>query len=172
MPFTIPHKGLAMPLCETVTIAKKPFNPEVTLRSFREANLSAGAIVSFVGQVRATSDGRQVHALTLEHYPGFTEQEISKIVENAKSNWPLSGVCIIHRVGRLLPGDPIVFIAAAAAHRRAAFDSVDYLMDYLKSEAPFWKCEETPIDRRWISPKQQDHKDKERWRELIMDTDF
>ena len=144
-----------------IEILNEPFDPEGTLARFRHALDDAGAMASFVGLVRA-DDG--VDALTLEHYPGFTEQEIDRFARAATTRWPVQRVLIIHRVGALAPGEPIVAVAAASQHRRDAFQCVDYLMDYLKSEAPFWKRETVAGKHRWIEPRRQDYEDKDRWR--------
>jgi molybdopterin synthase catalytic subunit len=104
-----------------------------------------------------------VQRLLLEHYPGFAEAEIELHVKTALERWPLEDVLVIHRVGELRPGDTIVFVAAASRHRRAAFETVDFLMDYLKSEAPFWKRETTPDGAAWIEPRTEDHRDRARW---------
>ena len=120
----------------------------------------SGAIVSFLGQVRA-DDG--VTTLLLEHYPGLTEQEIARASQMAEARWLLDGLCIAHRVGALSPGDAIVFVAAAAAHRRDAFECVDFMMDYLKSQAPFWKKQYANGAEEWIEPRAADHADARRW---------
>jgi len=121
----------------------------------------AGAVATFTGHVRG-DDG--LIALILEHYPAMTEREIARHVEAAKKKWPLLGVSVIHRVGRLVPGERIVFVAAAAAHRRAAFEACEFLMDYLKVHAPFWKREEHADGTRWVEAKQVDDEAAKRWR--------
>ncbi len=104
-----------------------------------------------------------VKTLTLDHYPGFTDVEIARIANEALGRWRLDGVLIVHRVGALDPGEPIVLAAAAAAHRRDAFQAVDFLMDYLKTEAPFWKKEAALNGESWIEPRASDYEDKMRW---------
>ena len=146
----------------SVLIAAEPFDPDTAAAAFRRRYDEAGAIVTFTGFVRG--EGGRVSSLNLTHYPGFTDREISRIVESAMARWPLAGVTIIHRVGELLPREAIVFVAAAASHRRDAFLAIDYLMDYLKSEAPFWKHERRWAAGQWIEPGPDDHKDKKRWR--------
>jgi len=121
-----------------------------------------GAVATFTGRVRKEGD---LVALTLEHYPQMTEREIGRIVEDAKARWPLMGVTIIHRVGRLLPGDNIVFVAVAAKHRGAAFEACQFLIDYLKTRAPFWKEEERGDGTRWVDARHSDDKAAERWRD-------
>jgi molybdopterin synthase catalytic subunit len=125
--------------------------------------LSAGAaaIVTFTGRVRA-EDG--LTALTLEHYPDMTEREIARHVAEAEHRWPLLGVTIIHRVGTLKPGEPIVLVAVAAAHRHEAFAACEFLMDYLKTKAPFWKQETKCADTHWVEAKSSDDAAAERWR--------
>jgi molybdopterin synthase catalytic subunit len=120
-----------------------------------------GAVATFTGKVRKEGD---LTALTLEHYPRMTEREIGRIVEDANARWPLMGVTIIHRVGRLLPGDNIVLVAVAAKHRGAAFEACQFLMDYLKTRAPFWKEEERSGGARWVDARRSDDRAAERWR--------
>jgi molybdopterin synthase catalytic subunit len=121
----------------------------------------AGAVATFTGRVRA-DDG--LTALTLEHYPAMTEREIARHVGEAEARWPLLGVTIIHRIGRLVPGERIVFVAVAAAHRRAAFAACEFLMDYLKVHAPFWKQEERGGHASWIEAKATDDDAAGRWK--------
>lgn len=120
----------------------------------------AGAVASFVGLVR--HDG-EVAAMALEHYPGMTEAALADIVAQAKSRWQLQGVRVIHRVGRLLPGENIVFVGVASAHRQDAFAACEFIMDYLKTRAPFWKKEETPAGGRWVDARESDDRAAERW---------
>jgi len=120
----------------------------------------AGAVASFIGHVRP-DDG--LTALVLEHFPGMTERELARHVETAEARWPLLGVTIIHRVGRLLPGEAIVMVAVAAAHRKAAFAACEFLMDHLKTEAPFWKQECVGNEARWVEAKESDDEARARW---------
>jgi molybdopterin synthase catalytic subunit len=126
-----------------------------------------GAIASFVGYVRAdkpqTTVGEPVRLLTLEHYPGMTEKALRDIVARAKERWPLDGATIIHRVGPLQPGEPIVLVLTASAHRQAAFDSCNFIMDYLKTEAPFWKKEQIGNASHWVDARESDDAAKLRW---------
>lgn len=119
----------------------------------------AGAVVTFTGIVR----GGDVSAMTLEHYPGMTEAALAEIEAEARARWPLSGATIIHRVGRLLPGERIMMVAAASAHRQAAFEAAEFLMDYLKTRAPFWKKEETGAGARWVDARETDESAARRW---------
>ena len=143
-----------------VVITDKPFDPEAAHAAFRTSVAGTGAIVAFTGLVRG---GRDVTSLTLEHYAGFTESEIERIGYKADKKWPLYGWHVIHRIGEMKPEEPSVFVAAAAKHLRAAFEAVDFLMDYLKSEAPFWKKERRGNETNWIEPRAQDIADKARW---------
>lgn len=122
-----------------------------------------GAVVSFTGLVRDFNERPDVTALTLEHYPGMTEDALGAIVTEAESRWPLQGVRVIHRVGRLAPGDPIVLVVVASAHRRAAFEACDFVMDYLKTRAPFWKKEHSITGDYWVAERDSDHRDASRW---------
>ncbi|WP_427450074.1 molybdenum cofactor biosynthesis protein MoaE [Litorimonas sp. WD9-15] len=143
-----------------IRITETAFDPEAELAAFRKANACVGALTSFTGVVR---DDGATENLTLSHYPGFTERHIKSFVEAAKSRWDVTAVHIIHRVGRMKPGEPIVFVATASAHRRAAFEACDYLMDRLKSDAPFWKSEMKAGKKQWIEPRAQDAADLARW---------
>ena len=144
-----------------VHIASEAFDPEDAHKAFRGAVSGAGAIVAFTGLVRG---GGQDLTLTLSHYPDFTEAEIERIAKQADERWPLTGWRIIHRVGPMIADEPIVFVATASQHRREAFEAADFLMDYLKSEAPFWKLETVEGKQNWIEPRAQDISDKNRWR--------
>jgi molybdopterin synthase catalytic subunit len=119
-----------------------------------------GAVASFTGHVRREGD---LAALTLEHYPHMTEGEIARIAEEAASRWPLSGVTVIHRIGQLAPGARIVLVAVAATHRQAAFQACEFLMDYLKTHAPFWKEEKRGTERHWVEAHAGDDRAAERW---------
>jgi molybdopterin synthase catalytic subunit len=121
----------------------------------------AGAVVSFTGHVRGEPG---LVALTLEEYPAMTEREIARHVEDASTRWPLAGATVIHRTGRLAPGARIVLVAVASAHRRAAFEACEFLMDYLKTRAPFWKQEERGDGTRWVEAKSGDEDAASRWR--------
>ncbi|MDR9440673.1 MAG: molybdopterin synthase catalytic subunit MoaE [Halomonas sp.] len=128
-----------------------------------EGRSDIGAVVSFTGLVRDFNERPEVQALTLEHYPGMTEGALGEIVEQAESRWPLQGVTVIHRIGRLAPADPIVLVVVASAHRRAAFEACDFIMDYLKTRAPFWKKEHTASGNYWVSERDGDYHDARRW---------
>lgn len=143
-----------------IRVSATSFNPEEELAVFRKAVSAAGAIASFTGIVR--NDG-QTELLSLSHYPEFTERFIQGFVSEANARWDLNGVHIVHRVGDMVPGEPIVFVATASAHRRAAFEACDFLMDKLKSEAPFWKQETKSGQKEWIEPRAEDASDLKRW---------
>jgi len=143
-----------------IRISELPINPEAELSAFRKAVPNAGAIGSFMGIVR---DDGETEILTLSHYPGFTERQIEGFLKEANTRWKLQGVFILHRVGKMTVGEPIVVVAAASAHRRDALEACDYLMDRLKCDAPFWKQETVGGETRWIEPRAQDRSDLNRW---------
>ena len=146
-----------------VNLTSAPFEFSELSKAFRVFAGDVGAIASFTGFVRG-EDGA-VDALSLSHYPGMTEAEIDRIIKQASERWSITACHVTHRVGDMRPGDAIVFVAAASAHRRDAFEAVDFLMDYLKSEAPFWKKEIGADGAKWIEPKKQDKRDIARWSE-------
>ena len=140
-----------------------PFDPCGELRLFIEERAGDGAVASFIGLTRDGRDGEAVEALVLEHYSGVTERSLQEIAEDGVRRFRLSAALVVHRAGRILPGEAIVLVAAAAPHRRAAFDGVDYLMDRLKTDAAFWKREEGPHATRWIEPIEADRDARHRW---------
>ncbi len=154
-----------------VEIVEEAYDPEMFCGQFRtQLNLgaNAGAIVTFTGIARHERDSDDpVEKLLLQHYPGVTEQQIEAAAAKAGAQFQLSGVSIVHRVGVVRPGAPIVTVAAASAHRRSAFDATDYLMDYLKTAALFWKKEYRRSGARWIEPRGEDHLDAARWRASV-----
>ncbi|WP_343551553.1 molybdopterin synthase catalytic subunit MoaE [Pantoea sp.] len=127
------------------------------------AHDSDGAVVTFTGKVRNHNLGDSVAALTLEHYPGMTEKALADIVVEARQRWALQQVTVIHRVGELFPGDEIVFVGVSSAHRGSAFAATEFIMDYLKTRAPFWKREVTAQGDRWVDARDSDHQAAERW---------
>ncbi len=145
----------------TVALTDQPFEPGALVTAFCADRAETGAVATFVGLARAER-GAAV-ALELEAYPGFTEAAIGEIADQATARFQLQDVQIVHRIGRIAPGEAIVFVAAAAAHRREAFEACDFLMDYLKSRAPFWKKEHGPDGARWIEPTDRDRTDAQRW---------
>jgi molybdopterin synthase catalytic subunit len=146
-----------------IRVQQEAFDAAAELKALLELAPAPGAVASFVGVVRGTGDGEAVLALELESWPRFTLAIIAAIGEDAATRFGLAGLSIVHRHGRMAPGEPIVFVGAAAAHRRAAFQAVDYLMDRLKVEAPFWKREHGPEGSRWIEPRDSDRSDRARW---------
>ena len=145
----------------SVSVQTDVFNAGAELSTFSLGLPDAGGVVSFTGIAR--NDHGRTEMLELEAYLGFTEPWIEALVEEARTRFGLSGVRVIHRVGPILPGEAIVFVATAAAHRRQAFEGADFLMDHLKSRAPFWKKEHGPDGARWIEPRQADYQDLTRW---------
>ena len=129
----------------------------------RLSHPNIGALVSFIGQVRDLNDGDHVSAMHLEHYPGMTEKSLAGIIEQAQARWTIADALIIHRVGELRPLDQIVLVLVASAHRQDAFAACAFMMDYLKTEAPFWKKEQTPAGERWVEAKDSDAQAKSRW---------
>lgn len=122
-----------------------------------------GAVASFIGTVRDMNEGSSVSGLTLEHYPGMTESSIEAIIEQAESRWPLYSVRVLHRVGPMLPADQIVFVGVSSAHREAALEACAFIMDYLKTQAPFWKKESTPEGHRWVDARASDEQALQKW---------
>lgn len=122
-----------------------------------------GAVVTFTGKVRNHNLGNDVAALTLEHYPGMTEKALQEIVDAARERWPLQRITVIHRVGELFPGDEIVLVGVTSAHRGSAFSAAEFIMDYLKTRAPFWKREATEQGDRWVDARDSDHQAAQRW---------
>lgn len=146
-----------------VRVQQAAFDPGLEVNAMHAANVGVGAVVAFVGYVRDFNDGREVAGMLLEHYPGMTEKALGKIVVDASERWPLLKVEILHRIGELEPGEPIVFVGVASAHRQAAFDACNFIMDYLKTRAPFWKKENTKEGAHWVEGKQSDLDAAGRW---------
>jgi len=146
-----------------IRVQQAPFDAGAEQRALLAGRTDIGAVVCFTGLVRDFNETPEVTALTLEHYPGMTESALGAIVAEAGERWPLDGVRVIHRVGRLAPGDPIVLVAVASAHRRAAFEACDFIMDYLKTRAPFWKKEHATGGDYWVAERDSDHADASRW---------
>ncbi len=141
----------------------EPFDPAALLAQFSAGRTDCGAVVSFTGLARAATDGEPVSTLELDAYPGFTEAAIAAIADEARARFAVKDLMIVHRYGPIAPGDAIVFVASAAEHRRAAFQAADFLMDTLKTQAPFWKKEIGPAGERWIEPRAPDYDDAARW---------
>jgi molybdopterin synthase catalytic subunit len=146
-----------------IRVSADPFDAAALLADFSARAAGAGAIASFTGLVRSENDGAAVSGLDLDHHPRLTEQAIAGIGADAVARFELKDVAIVHRHGVLMPGEAIVFVAAAAAHRRPAFDAVDYVMDRLKTEAPFWKREQRSDGAHWLEARDSDRADRRRW---------
>jgi len=144
-----------------IAVQAEDFDLNNEVATLRAGRTDIGAIVTFTGTVRDVNG--TLKSMTLEHYPGMTENELEKIATEAESRWPLSGCTIIHRYGELRPGDNIVLVAAASAHRQAAFEAAEFLMDFLKSKAPFWKKEDTGNESKWVDAKESDTTALKRW---------
>ena len=146
-----------------VRIQETPFDPQAEADALREGDFDVGAVVTFTGTVRDVNDGDAVGTLTLEHYPGMTEKALEAIVDEARERFDVRRILVIHRVGTLAPGDPIVLVAVTGAHRGEAFDACRFVMDYLKTRAPFWKKERTPSGDRWVDARASDDEAARRW---------
>lgn len=146
-----------------IRIQETAFDAAAELTQFQAANRSSGATVMFIGTVREVSEGRRIEGMTLEHYPGMTEKALAAIEAEALERWPLEASLIIHRHGKLQPGEDIVLVIAASAHREAAFEACAFLMDWLKTKAPFWKLEESAGKSRWVEAKDHDDAAARRW---------
>ncbi len=145
-----------------IRVGPEPFDTGAEYRLLA-ADDRDGAIVTFTGKVRNHNLGANVAALTLEHYPGMTEKALAEIAEAARQRWPLQQITVIHRVGELFPGDEIVLVGVSSAHRGSAFAAAEFIMDYLKTRAPFWKREATPEGDRWVDARDSDHQAAARW---------
>lgn len=146
-----------------IRVQEKAFDAAAELTEFRAANGASGATVMFIGTVREMSEGARIEGMTLEHYPGMTEKALAEIEAEASRRWPLEASLVIHRHGRLEPGDDIVLVITASAHRQAAFEAASFLMDWLKTRAPFWKLEESAGKTRWVEAKDHDDDAARRW---------
>jgi molybdopterin synthase catalytic subunit len=147
----------------TIRIQEADFDIAREIAALTAARTDIGAVVSFSGICRGSEDGGKIAALTLEHYPGMAEAEIARHAEAAMSRWPLTGLTVIHRVGRIVPGENIVLVLTASPHRQAAFAAAEFLMDYLKANAPFWKREESAAGTSWVDARDHDDAAVARW---------
>jgi molybdopterin synthase catalytic subunit len=139
------------------------FDAGAEIAALRRSDPTIGAIASFIGLVRDVNDGDRVSEMTLEHYPGMTERALEQIVAQARQRWRIHDALVVHRVGRLRPLDQIVLVVVAGAHRGEAFAACEFIMDYLKTQAPFWKKERTPEGARWVEARESDDRAAERW---------
>ncbi len=147
----------------TVRLQREDFDAAIEQAALTRGRTDVGAVVTFTGICRGAESGEPIAALTLEHYPGMAEAEIARHVEEAQSRWPLLGVTVIHRYGRIQPGENIVLVVTASSHREAAFAAAEFLMDYLKTKAPFWKQVEGKSGSAWIEAKGADDAAAARW---------
>jgi molybdopterin synthase catalytic subunit len=147
-----------------IRIQGSDFDLTTEVKALRKDDPRVGAIVTFVGTVRDLNEGSEVKGMTLEHYPGMTEKALEEIITQARGRWDLYNALVIHRVGPLLPEDQIVLVAVTSAHRREAFAACEFIMDYLKTAAPFWKKEETPEGARWVDARATDDAAIARWK--------
>ncbi len=146
-----------------ILVQEADFDPGAEIAALHAGQPGVGAVASFVGLVRDLNEGDSVTALTLEHYPAMTEKSLREIIEQAMGRWALIDVTVIHRVGRLMPQDRIVFVGVASMHRGDAFAACEFIMDYLKTRAPFWKKEGTPAGDRWVEARSSDDAAAGRW---------
>ncbi len=147
----------------SVRVQQADFDLSQEIAQLRAGNPKVGAVVGFVGTVRDMNEGLDVAAMELEHYPGMTEKSIVAIVAQAQERWPLAGALVIHRIGPLLPQEQIVLVAVSSAHRGVAFAACEFIIDYLKTEAPFWKKEDTPQGARWVDARDSDGAALDKW---------
>jgi molybdopterin synthase catalytic subunit len=152
-----------MLMTTTIRLQREAFDVAAEVERMTRGRTDVGAVVTFTGLCRADENGQPIAALTLEHYPGMAEAEIARHVEEASARWPLMGVTVVHRYGRIEPGEVIVLVATASSHREAAFAAASFLMDYLKTRAPFWKQVEAPGGTTWVEAKAIDNAAAERW---------
>lgn len=146
-----------------IRVQAQDFDIGAEIAALRGDRTDSGAIVAFAGTVRGQAKSGDIAAITLEHYPGMTETELARIEAEARARWPLIDSLIVHRIGRLLPGQNIVLVVTISAHRQAAFEAAQFLMDYLKTSAPFWKTEETGEGPQWVAARESDEVEASRW---------
>jgi molybdopterin synthase catalytic subunit len=150
-------------MSSTIRIQEKDFDISAEIAALRKGDPRVGAVVSFLGAVRDMNDGSQVKGMTLEHYPGMTEKALQEILDQAKTRWDIYQMLVIHRIGPLLPEDQIVLVVVTSAHRGEAFAACEFIMDYLKTAAPFWKKEDTSEGARWVDARVTDDAAMARW---------
>jgi molybdopterin synthase catalytic subunit len=151
-------------MADTIRLQRENFAAAAEAAALTRVSTNVGAVVTFTGICRGAESGEPIAALTLEHYPGMAEEEIARHVEEANTRWPLLGVTVIHRYGRIEPGENIVLVVTASSHREAAFAAAEFLMDYLKTRAPFWKQVESAKGKDWVEAKGDDDAAADRWR--------
>jgi len=150
-------------MSSSIRVQEKDFDISAEIAALRKGDPRVGAVVTFLGTVRDMNDGSQVKGMTLEHYPGMTEKALQEILDQAKTRWDIYQTLVIHRVGSLLPEDQIVLVAVTSPHRGEAFAACEFIMDYLKTAAPFWKKEDTPQGARWVDARVTDDAAMARW---------
>lgn len=160
-----------MPATITVKVQSEPFDVSAEAAKLTRGRTDVGALVTFTGICRGDENGEAIAALTLEHYPGMAESEIESHVAEAAKRWPLTGATVIHRHGRIEPGEDIMMVATASSHRAAAFAAADFLMDYLKTRAPFWKQVEKASGKNWVEAKADDDAAAARWTKPVRPDD-
>jgi molybdopterin synthase catalytic subunit len=146
-----------------IRVQKEDFDVGAEINRMTRGNTSVGGLVCFVGLVRDMAGGERITSMTLEHYPGMTERQLEKLEADARRRWPLQEMLIIHRYGRLEPGDRIVLVVTASAHREASLESCHFLIDWLKTKAPFWKLEDTEAGSQWVASREEDDEAARRW---------
>lgn len=146
-----------------VRVQTEDFDISAEIRALRAGRTDVGAVASFIGVMRDFNDGSGVSELTLEHYPGMTEKALQQIVDEAQVRWKLTDALVVHRVGRMTPADQIVLVVALGAHREPALEACAFIMDFLKTRAPFWKKEQTPAGERWVESRAADDRAAGRW---------
>lgn len=147
----------------TVRIQREVFDTGAEIARLTKGREDVGAVVTFTGLCRSDGETGPIRAMTLEHYPGMAEEELGRLEERARARWPLQDCLIVHRYGRLVPGDPIVLVVTLSTHREAAFEAASFLMDFLKTSAPFWKQEEGAGGEQWVDAKATDDAARDRW---------
>jgi molybdopterin synthase catalytic subunit len=146
-----------------IRVQEEDFNVGAEIQHMTDGKVDVGALACFVGLVRDVAENDHIESMTLEHYPGMTERQLEKLEVEARRRWPLYEVLIVHRYGTLRPGDRIVLVATTSSHRQAALESCEFLIDWLKTKAPFWKKEQTPKGARWVEARSEDDAQAERW---------
>lgn len=147
-----------------ISVQSEDFNIGDEISALTNGRTDMGAVASFTGFVRDFHKGKKIYKMTLEHFPGMAQKQLTDIAAQAEKRWPLQDICIIHRYGPLLPGEQIVLVLTTSAHREAAFEAAAFIMDWLKTDAPFWKKEQTESGEAWVEAKAEDDAKKDRWK--------
>ena len=149
----------------SVRVQAEDFDIALLQEQLLQGEAAEGAVATFTGYVRNNNENRNVHSLELEHYPGMTERSIQQILEQSAQRWPVMAAAVVHRVGKLKPGEQIVWVGVSSSHREAAFAACEFIMDYLKTQAPFWKKEHGPNGEGWVNPRESDQVRAQRWKD-------